>query len=99
MKAPGENVMPWEEQFDNFPVSQSMPVDSTILKALDVAEAQAQKNSYFGFSTCRLCRCMNGGDEFTLNNWMWPSGFRHYLTDHNVHPSADFVEFITSLPA
>ena len=97
MKAPGENVMPWEEQFDRFPVSQKLPVDPLVLRALDAAEAQAQKENYFGASTCRLCHRSNGGEEFTLDNWTWPSGFRHYLTSHNVHPSTDFVKFITSL--
>lgn len=89
--------MPWEEQFEKFPVSESTPVDSLVLKALDVAEAQAQKKGYFGFSTCRLCHCANGGEEFTLHDWTWPSGFRHYLTSHNVHPSYEFVTFLTSL--
>ncbi len=34
-------------------------------------------------------------DEFFgLAQWEWPAGFRHYVEDHRVRPSAAFEEFI-----
>jgi hypothetical protein len=45
-----------------------------------------------GYSRCRLCRCANGDEEYTLT-WKdgssrepltWPSGVAHYMLDHGV---------------
>ena len=63
-KAPGENTMPWEEMFDNVPVSQDEVVDPNIVQALDEAESRASMESYYGCSMCRVCGCSNGGNEF-----------------------------------
>lgn len=45
-------------------------------------------------SLCRICGRLNGCSEFTLGEWQWPSGLRHYVEQHNVKPSDEFIEFI-----
>lgn len=52
------------------------------------------REAYRGISPCRLCGCFNGHETLSLENWHWPSGFIHYIRDHNVRPSDDFIAFI-----
>jgi hypothetical protein len=57
-----------------------------------------------GFSMCRCCRKPNGSGEYTATFdfskndrptvWVWPSGYAHYIREHNVRPSLAFQEFI-----
>jgi hypothetical protein len=47
-----------------------------------------------GWSICRICNCMNGSDEYSYKNFVWPSGYLHYIRDHNVHPSEQFKKLI-----
>jgi len=47
-----------------------------------------------GFSVCRICECVNGGRTFVHDGFMWPDGFRHYIEEHNVKPSDDFIEMV-----
>jgi hypothetical protein len=49
---------------------------------------------YKGWSTCRICNCMNGSEEYSYKNFVWPSGYLHYIRDHNVHPSDKFKKLI-----
>jgi len=70
------------------------PERAAFLKLLDRAEAEAQRVSYRGFSHCRICGCRNGSQSFRLDVWEWPSGFRHYVTDHEVRPSPEFELFV-----
>jgi hypothetical protein len=56
---------------------------------------EAKKITCFGYSYCRLCGCENGSESFSLENWEWPQGFRHYLVDHLVRPSPEFDLFIS----
>lgn len=67
---------------------------SEFLAALKKLEAEAQVTTYRGFSSCRLCRCMNGSAEFSANGWLWPEGYRHYVVAHNVRPSLAFQEMV-----
>src|SRR5262245_27807103 len=60
-----------------------------LLRGFDVAE-------FGGCSYCRLCDpdaavCDNGSSEFTDGTWVWPEGFSHYVEDHDVRPSVEFV--------
>lgn len=61
---------------------------------LDRIEALAKRVAYRGFSVCRLCKKGNGSEDFTYQGWTWPSGYAHYIRDHNVRPSLAFQEFI-----
>lgn len=71
------------------------------LKRLDKAEELAEVDSFKGSSSCRICGCRNGSKEFRLRyksvTWKWPSGFRHYLIEHNVKPSKEFIKFIKGI--
>lgn len=51
---------------------------------------------YRGMSACRICGCMNGSSESYDSVYTWPSGFGHYLTEHNVKPPQDFVDHVLS---
>jgi len=50
--------------------------------------------SYRGSSECRICKCINGSREFSYNNWKWPEGFRHYIIEHGIKPSDEFILMI-----
>jgi len=67
---------------------------AAFLGMLDRAETDAQIVSYRGYSHCRICRCSNGSQSFRLDIWEWPSGFRHYVAEHEVCPSPEFEAFI-----
>jgi len=60
------------------------------------AEEIAEKIQYRGYSHCRLCHCLNGSKSLRLAEWDWPEGFKHYVAEHSVRPSADFEEFLLS---
>lgn len=46
---------------------------------------------YMGYSTCRICGKEDNGDsEYSDGTFVWPSGFGHYVMEHNVRPPDDF---------
>jgi len=50
---------------------------------------------YRGSSTCRCCgHPWNGSHEYNFQGWTWPSGYMHYLRDHNVLPDEGFKQFV-----
>lgn len=48
--------------------------------------------AYRGWSDCRICGESNGSCDETDGEWIWPSGFLHYIEDHNVKPPQDFID-------
>lgn len=70
------------------------------LKALAEVESKNHGNAgkYKGWSDCRCCGKHNGSAEYKVTEfgitWQWPSGYKHYIADHNVRPSLAFQEFI-----
>jgi hypothetical protein len=64
------------------------------LAALEELEKQATEIHFKGVSLCRLCDCSNGAAEMQSGGWKWPSGYRHYIEEHNVRPSLAFMEFV-----
>ena len=52
---------------------------------------------YRGFSFCRICDFTNGSREFKYKGFVWPDGFRHYIEEHNVKPSDEFIEMINKI--
>ena len=70
------------------------PQRAAFLEALDRAEAEAERVLFRGFSLCRVCGGQNGSESFQLDVWEWPSGFRHYVADHEVRPSPQFDRFV-----
>lgn len=67
---------------------------ATFLAQLDRIEQAAYRVLYRGISPCRLCGQPNGHVAFRLARWEWPAGFRHYITEHDVRPSAEFEAFV-----
>jgi hypothetical protein len=71
---------------------------ATFLARLDRVELTATRIVYRGFSMCRLCGRRNGHESFRSARWEWPAGFRHYIAEHDVHPSPEFEDFINNAP-
>lgn len=64
------------------------------LRALEVIEEQAERVQYRGFSFCRICKIGNGSLTFRLQEWDWPKGFRHYVAERKIRPTAEFETFV-----
>jgi hypothetical protein len=85
-----ESELPWPTSVE------SWSVRSAFLESLTAIEAIAERIAYRGYSRCRLCGYQNGHESFQLAAWQWPTGFRHYVEQHHVRPSPEFVTFITT---
>ena len=60
-------------------------IDPTLrLRAVSWLNNGKLLNSYRGFSTCRICGCVNGSIELGRDGYVYPEGLVHYITDHNV---------------
>lgn len=42
--------------------------------------------SYRGFSTCRICDKMLGSQDLKYKNFVFPSGWEHYVIEHDILP-------------
>jgi hypothetical protein len=84
----GPGVLPWPEPAPGW--------DGRLrfVEALERVELTAEMIAAAGFSRCRLCQSPNGTVEFVLDGWAWPSGFRHYVTEHGIQPTEEFEEFV-----
>ncbi|MGI9422723.1 MAG: hypothetical protein ACR2PA_05990 [Hyphomicrobiaceae bacterium] len=78
---PVANIAPWEGQED-------------FLADLMRVEARVIPLSFRGWSNCRLCSKPNGSREYRTDDAEWPEGLWHYVADHNVKPSQEFVDYI-----
>lgn len=52
---------------------------------------------YFGSSVCRLCKKGNGSEEYYSGEFVWPSGYLHYVIEHNIHIPDNFWNFIDNI--
>jgi len=55
------------------------------------------EHQWMGSSWCRLCAtgdADNGSQCFTDGCYVWPEGFAHYIEDHDVKPSREFIEHV-----
>lgn len=95
------SLYPNDRTTQDYPVpvahEEPFPEKVAFLKVLAEKEAKAREVHYRGWSTCRVCNQYNGSTEFEYNGWRWPQGYRHYVEDHNVAPSKDFMKFILSV--
>lgn len=48
--------------------------------------------AYKGTSMCRICGQSNGSRDLTDGTYLWPEGFSHYVRDHKVKPSQEFID-------
>lgn len=76
------------------PSNQEWAGKERFLLALDVIQAKNQPIAYRGSSRCRICDQQNGSTEYQVNGWQWPSGYRHYIDEHNVRPTLAFQEMV-----
>lgn len=87
----------------NYPWPQERPLPISkdtqhFLNCLDRVESTASYLTYKGLSWCRICECDNGCQEYESGQFVWPSGYSHYIREHNVEVPKDFVDYIVNLP-
>jgi hypothetical protein len=82
----------------------SLPVfhpDYNSGEPLDWDEIHNHVVSYRGFSWCRICPSRSGASmgtkSYRYNGWEWPEGFRHYIVEHNVVPSKEFLKEVLGM--
>ena len=55
----------------------------------------AKRNLYRGFSHSRITGERLGCAEYETDEWRWPGDFaKHYVLDHKVRPTDDFLKYI-----
>lgn len=64
-----------------------------IAYVLDYLNAGQQLIQYRGFSTCRVCGCINGSSDMIGpdGKYFFPSGFFHMVLNHKLYPGKEFV--------
>ncbi len=85
-----EDVRPWPQP------DYTWAERADFLEILSRVERKAERISYRGLSICRICEKQNGHEAFRLLGWEWPAGYRHYLAEHAVRPTAEFEAFVRS---
>lgn len=86
----------------NFPKAvarkTSWPGKEVFLNALAYVERHASTKSFKGWSDCRCCGKKNGSAEHKRTKFgvtfVWPSGFSHYIEEHNIRPSLAFQDWV-----
>lgn len=75
-----------------------------IISKLQKIQSIVKPKAYKGSSLCRLCGCKNGSEEYSVATpdnakviWTWPSGFIHYIEEHNVCPTEDFLNNVLGI--
>jgi len=95
----------WRNRFEpNFPDANQQPqimpefkeIHQSLCKKLRKIEQHPSTIiEYFdGCSTCRICGKSNGCDEYTNGGFTWPSGYLHYLQDHQLAIPVEFLNFV-----
>ena len=96
----------WRNNFLNildehpFPLPNIYKLDQSniIIKTKNILNRYGIVNSYFGYSSCRICNNNNGNSEYMIsyNNitYIIPFGYFHYLEIHNVKIDDKLVEII-----
>lgn len=96
----------WRKNFFNFFDEYPFPIPNIkklnqsdiIAKTMHVLNTFGRTNSYFGYSSCRICKKRNEYSEYSIhfNNstYVIPSGYFHYLIYHNVKIDDTLVEIV-----
>ena len=66
----------------------SLETKHNIVKYLNEGKTHA---SWKGWSTCRICGKMNGSTCLKNGKFVYPSGYAHYIIDHNIMPDLDLL--------
>lgn len=82
-----------------FPRENEMPENeiTEFLSKLEKVEKTTKPFRYMGYSKCRICGKLNGTQTHYTNLFAWPEGYKHYIEEHGVQPSAAFVLHIRGL--
>lgn len=67
------------------------------LGKLEKLESKTPTFKYCGFSNCRCCGKINGTKTYYTDLFAWPEGYKHYIKEHKVQPSAAFVLHVRGL--
>jgi hypothetical protein len=73
------------------------PNKELILEALLLSQLGAYKLHCKGWSTCRCCGKSNGSVTYSRDGWEWPEGFEHYIREHNIIPTKDFLKEVLGI--
>lgn len=68
-----------------------------IAKLKNFMETDENYIQYKGSSTCRLCGKNNGSREHKFGGYVIPSGYIHYLEQHNVAVDPRFEKYFMSI--
>lgn len=47
---------------------------------------------YRGWSTCRVCKCPNGSQDWFKGPFRYPQGYVHYLVEHGFKPPQHVIQ-------
>lgn len=87
--------------FKDLPYPKANEMDQNeiadFLSKLAKVEKKTPTFRYLGYSDCRICGEQNGTKTYYTDLFAWPEGFRHYIKEHGVMPSAAFVLHIRGL--
>ena len=83
--------LPWPIE-NSFTLSEEEK--EVFLKELKRKESKSGITRYRGISLCRICEQTNGNAEYSLDDWCWPSGYMHYIQEHDVQPDEEFYKWI-----
>jgi hypothetical protein len=71
------------------------------LEKLEEIERNSYMKYYLGFSQCRICLIENGSIEYYYKKndkiYVFPSGYIHYVRDHNVKVDEWFYKMVMGL--
>lgn len=99
-KSPSEYRRPPKSSQYPWPVeSNPWPRQEEFLKNLKIVqEHNPPTYKEMGYSTCRLCGGVAGSGTFFIDGiGSWPSGYIHYIKEHNIVPPKQFIDKINSL--
>lgn len=69
----------------------------SFINSLEKLESKTPFFRYMGYSNCRICGQQNGTQTYYTDLFAWPSGYKHYIKEHGVKPSAAFVLHVRGL--
>jgi hypothetical protein len=80
------------------PLPMDKKVDEELIEKIYNFLDDKKGTHYLGFSCCRICGKTNGDFEYHITKngekWTIPEGYMHYVTEHNVMPSNEFIKMI-----
>lgn len=65
-------------------------------KIITYLKSGVRCESYYGFSSCRICNKLLGTSERTDFVWCWPDKLEHYIEEHDVRLPEEFLEHAIS---